>query len=64
MLRPVELRSTGFGVLASVNGVGDLISSAIVGLLWTAISPQAAFSYAFVITIIGAAVILTALAAR
>jgi hypothetical protein len=61
LLRPVELRSTGFGVLASVNGVGDLISSAIVGLLWTAISP---FSYAFVITIVGAAVMLTALAAR
>jgi MFS family permease len=60
-IAPLEVRSTGFGVLAAANGVGDLISSAIVGLLWTALSPKAAFSYAFVMTIIGAAVTLAAL---
>lgn len=60
-ITPLEVRSTGFGVLAAANGVGDFISSAIVGLLWTAISPKAAFSYAFVMTIIGAAVTLAAL---
>jgi len=53
---PVEVRSTGFGVLAAANGVGDLVSSAIVGTLWTAISPQAAFAYALVMTLAGAVV--------
>jgi MFS family permease len=51
---PIEVRSTGFGVLAAVNGVGDLLSSAIVGILWTAFSPAAGFSYALVMTLAGA----------
>ena len=59
---PVEMLSTGFGVLASVNGIGDLISSAIVGILWTAFSPTPAFSYAFFVTTTGA--ITTAVALR
>ncbi len=59
---PMEVRSTGFGVLASVNGIGDLISSAIVGVMWTVFSPTVAFSYAFVLTCAG--VIMTAVALR
>ena len=59
---PEEVRSTGFGVLASVNGIGDLISSAIVGALWTALSPTVAFSYAFIVT--GAGAIMTLIALR
>ena len=38
-LLPTHLRGTGYGVLAMVNGVGDLISSFAVGLLWTKVSP-------------------------
>jgi MFS family permease len=53
-ITPVEIRSTGFGVLAAANGVGDLVSSAIVGTLWTAISPAAGFSYALLMTLAGA----------
>ncbi len=34
-LLPKEAKGTGMGVLAAVNGVGDLISSAMVGALWT-----------------------------
>jgi MFS family permease len=59
---PIEVRSTGFGVFASVNGIGDLISSAIVGVIWTVFSPTVAFSYAFVLTCAG--VIMTAIALR
>ena len=62
-LTPVEVRSTGFGVLAAANGVGDLVSSAIVGTLWTAVSPPAAFAYALVMTIAGAIVTGAALRA-
>ena len=60
-IAPAEVRATGFGVLAAVNGVGDLVSSAIVGVLWTALSPAAAFTYAFLATVAGALVTLAAL---
>jgi hypothetical protein len=40
-----------------VNGVGDLISSAIVGIVWTVYSPVAAFVYAAVTMATGAVVI-------
>jgi hypothetical protein len=34
-----------FGVLATVNGIGDSVSSIIVGALWTAFGVTIAFSY-------------------
>jgi MFS family permease len=43
---PRELRSLGFGVLACVNGVGDMLSSLYVGLLLEANRPVLAFSLA------------------
>ncbi len=42
-LLPEDLRGAGFGALAAVNGAGDLVSSAAVGVLW-ALSPAAAMS--------------------
>ncbi len=33
----------GFGVLGTVNGVGDFVSSAVVGVLWTAFGTSVAF---------------------
>ncbi|MDE2313985.1 MAG: MFS transporter, partial [Elusimicrobia bacterium] len=42
-LLPEELRGAGFGALAAVNGAGDLVSSAAVGVLW-AFSPAAAMA--------------------
>ena len=62
-LAPVEVRSTGFGVLAAANGVGDLVSSAMVGALWTTVSPQAGFAYALVMSVAGAIVTGAALRA-
>ena len=53
---PAELRGTGFGVLATVNGIGDLFSSSIVGLLWT-IAPQAAMLFVIVSALTGSAII-------
>jgi hypothetical protein len=41
-----EARGTAYGTLGAVNGVGDLIASALVGTLWTAVSPVAAFAAA------------------
>lgn len=57
-LLPAELRGVGFGTLATVNGIGDLVSSALVGLLWV-ISPAWAMSYVIGTSLTGAAVIAT-----
>ncbi|HXG91691.1 MAG TPA: MFS transporter [Blastocatellia bacterium] len=56
-LLPAEVRATGFGVLATVNGVGDFLSSLVVGLLWTRIAPAAGFSYAAALSLLGAVVV-------
>jgi MFS family permease len=56
-LLPGGVRGTGYGVLASVNGVGDFVSSTVVGTLWTAVSPTAGFVYATVLFLVGTAAI-------
>ena len=50
-------RGTGYGLMATVNGVGDLVASAVVGLLWTAVSPVVGFGYAAVLMLAGAIVL-------
>jgi MFS family permease len=57
-LLPSETRGTGFGVLRTVNGIGDLASSTIVGLLWVAHSPTLAFQYSAVLSAVGALALL------
>jgi dipeptide/tripeptide permease len=47
-LLPDRLRGSGFGVLGLVQSLGDLGSSAAVGVLWSLVSPQLAFAYAAV----------------
>jgi MFS family permease len=42
-----------FGTLATVNGVGDFLSSIVVGALWTAFGTSVAFSYSAVLFILG-----------
>ncbi len=42
-LLPDELRGSGFGLLGGVQSLGDFVSSAAVGLVWTVVSPGAAF---------------------
>jgi hypothetical protein len=53
---PEHVRGTGFGVLATVNGVGDLTSSVIVGALW-ALHPGAAMGFVIATTLLGSVVI-------
>ena len=52
----IEIRGTAYGVLGTVNGVGDLASSAIVGLLWT-LHPMWGFGYAATAMAAGAVLI-------
>lgn len=57
-LLPRANRGSGFGILAATNGLGDVVSSIVVGALWSAVSPAAGFAYAAVFTALGAGVIL------
>lgn len=45
-LLPDHLRGSGFGLLGGVQSFGDFASSAVVGVLWSAVSPLAGFAYA------------------
>jgi MFS family permease len=58
-LLPAASRGVGFGALATVNGLGDLISSSVVGLLWV-LSPAWAMGFVIATSLTGAVVILTA----
>ena len=55
-LAPSGLRGSAFGLLAAIQSAGDFIASALVGLLWTLVSPTVAFRA-------GAAFMLAAFAA-
>ena len=57
-LLPADSRGTGFGVLQTVNGIGDFASSAVVGALWVLISPTVAFTYAALLTGAGGVILL------
>lgn len=48
-----QMRGTAFGVLGVVNGVGDFISSAIVGALAT-VAPALGFAFAAILMALGA----------
>jgi MFS family permease len=45
-LAPEHVRGSAFGVLAGAQSLGNVAASAIAGLLYTVVSPAAAFSYA------------------
>lgn len=44
-LAPEGIRGSAFGLLATVQAIGNLAASAIAGGLWTTVSPEAAFTY-------------------
>ncbi len=56
-LLPRAVRGSGFGVLATVNGIGDMVSSAAVGALWSAVGPAAGFLYAGAFALVGAVLV-------
>lgn len=53
-----EQHGLAFGVLATVNGVGDFLSSVVVGMLWTAFGTSVAFGYSAVLFLAGAWLVL------
>jgi len=54
-LAPSDQRGLAFGLLGATNGIGDLVSSVIVGALWTA-HPSLGFGYAAALMAAGAVV--------
>ena len=42
---PASIRGSAFGLLAAVQSFGNLAASVVAGLIWTAVSPSAAFAY-------------------
>ncbi|HEX4263679.1 MAG TPA: MFS transporter [Verrucomicrobiae bacterium] len=53
-----EQHGMAFGVLATVNGIGDFLSSIVVGLLWTNFGTAVAFGYSAVLFVLGALLVL------
>jgi len=53
-----EHHGMAYGVLATVNGIGDFISSIIVGVLWTEFGTNVAFGYSAVLFILGSLLVL------
>jgi len=54
---PAANRGSGFGVLATANGIGDFVSSIVVGALWSIVGATAGFIYAAAFAIAGAVLI-------
>jgi MFS family permease len=52
---PAAVRGVGFGVLDTVNGIGDFVSSAAVGCLWV-VRPAAAMGFVMGTALIGAGI--------
>ena len=60
-LLPADSRGAGFGVMNATSGVGDFVSSIVVGFLWTGISGQAAFAYSATLSLLAAALMTWAI---
>jgi MFS family permease len=63
-LVPSEARGTGFGILQATSGIGDLVSSIVVGFLWSSVSPMAAFTYTALASLIAAPIMLLSCSER
>ena len=58
-LLPENVRGTGLGLLQAVDGVGDLISSLVVGFLWSWYSLSAALIYAAALSFVAMYILIT-----
>jgi len=55
-----EHHGMAFGTLATVNGIGDFLSSLIVGVLWTVFGTQVAFVYSALLFVAGGWLVMKA----
>ena len=57
-----EIRGSAFGLLAAIQSFGNLAASAVVGILYTIVSPSVAFGYAAIV--MGAALVVVVATSR
>jgi hypothetical protein len=50
-------QQTAYGVMGTVNEIGDLVARLIVGFLWTVVSPTAGFVYAAAAMLVGSVLV-------
>ncbi len=60
-LLPTDSRGAGFGIMNATSGVGEFVSSIVVGLLWTGLSGHAAFAYSATLSLLAAALMTWAI---
>lgn len=53
-----NIRGTGYGVLQTIDGIGDFISSLVVGTIWVLFSPELSFVYAAVLSFVSTLLLL------
>lgn len=65
-LLPTAVKGTGLGVLSAANGLGDFVSSALVGLLWSAFpaTPAIGFGVAAALQLAGGGILAAQLRGR
>jgi MFS family permease len=63
-LLPENMRGTGYGVLQTIDGIGDFVSSFIVGTLWVVASSSVAFLYGATLSFISAFLFLVLMRKR
>jgi MFS family permease len=57
-LLPENRRGAGFGLLSTINGIGDFTSSVTAGILWASISASASFAFGATLAV-AATIVLT-----
>lgn len=57
-LVPSKLRGSAYGLLAATNGIGDMIASSVVGVVWAAYGAALAFGLAAVACAVGTVLLL------
>jgi MFS family permease len=55
-----SIAGTAFGLLGTINGIGDFASSIIVGALWTTVGPKWGFAYAVIVGLVGTVLMVQA----
>jgi MFS family permease len=62
---PSDARGMAYGLMGTVNGIGDLTASALVGTVWTVVSTMVAFCLAGILMFLGTALLFrTSIAVR
>jgi len=57
-LLPKDVTGTGYGALQFIDGIGDLVSSTVVGILWVVFSPIVGLLYSAVLSVVAFALIM------